>query len=146
MKPLEIIGAGLLLSWLFKSAGNSVVNKLQVQKIKIDQPVFTFDGAHIDLYFTIKNNGLISLPLDGFSGVLKYGDTSLSSLSISQSTTLEAGSISVVPASAFIGFAQLANELLDLIQSGDFLNGLYVKGNLISSSVNIPINQPITLQ
>ena len=102
-------------------------------------------GIRAKISLPITNNTPAPLPLDSFIGALWYGPHQLAQVNFTTPVMIRPGQTQVLPINAVTDFAQVGQEILDFVGSGQLLHPLYIKGNLISVRLVIPINQKIQL-
>ena len=114
-------------------------------KMKIDRTTWTNLSGQILL--TIRNKTAVSVPIEGFTGVLMYGKYLLSSLTIASPYTITGNDAVTIPVNFTIDYSTLGDNIAQLLQNmksgGSLLQSFRVQGTLYAGGLNIPINYPI---
>jgi len=145
LSTLEWAGIAALLYFGLQYLGSAISSKIGVGKILIKVKNLTFSGVTVELTLPIINNTDISLPVSSFYGQLLYGTYALADLQVQGPVSVAAKSTTPLFVDAAISFAELSGQLVSMIQSGEWINALRVKGTLNADGLNIPVNQPLTL-
>lgn len=144
-KMLRNIGLVALAYYGFKWLSGALASKVSVGTLQAQGLTFSPTGVNFTLIMPLNNNTGVSVPVDGFTGSLFYGPYNLAGLALVQPVTVQAGSSTALEFLVNIPYANLAGSVVDIIKSGNWLNGARVEGILNAAGVNIPINQPITV-
>jgi hypothetical protein len=143
MKLINLAGIGALLYLGFQWLAGRVSNLLTVGTIAAKNLKLNPTGLSFTLNLPVINDTGVSLPLESFNGVLRYGSYQLANLNMNNPITVAAGQTTVLQFDIVIPFAQLADSVVAIIQDQSWLNAAYVEGMIRASGLNIPIEQPI---
>lgn len=127
----------------FRAAASSVAARFSVDSVKASIDKWMLSGVLLKVTMNIKNESGIALPIDGFTGRIKYGNQVLAPIVLQNPTTIQSGAVSSVPFNALISYAGLGANIVTMIQSKQFLNNLTIEGVVSSSGVNVPFNKNI---
>jgi hypothetical protein len=146
LKPLELVGIGALVYFVGQYLASNIASKLVIGQISFSNLGSSFTGLNLRINIPILNQSAVPLPIDQFFGGLYYGDQyKLADLAIPTGLTIVPGEQIILPIDTYVDYASLSGQLVDIFQTGNFLNALKVKGNLQSSGLTIPINQNLQL-
>jgi len=145
-KGTKILAFGGLLVWLFSSIQknvNGIKNQLSFGKISSNGVQASLSALTLNLVIEVVNGSDTELPFDSFAGNLFLGDQILAPVTISNPTTLQAKQTTTVPVQVDISYFGLPQAIITLIQSGNFLNELRLKGNIKSGVLSIPVDRKL---
>lgn len=145
LKPLEIAGLLGLAYLIFGKVGSYLANAVSVGSITFKMMNTTPAGTTLRLYIPVKNSASVSYPFELFQGNLFYGNYPLGLVYIPGPVTIPANGATTIQTDVQISFTNLANQVVQMIISGEWLNAITVKGTLTASGVKIPISQNISL-
>lgn len=144
-KVLKYLGIGFLVYQAFNWFSNQAMQRFAVGRpsfrVRKLNPTF-LDGL---LTIPITNSTPVNLPIDGFKGDILYGQYRVAGVAINQPVTLAGNQTINLEISVSIDYANLADNIVSLVTSGEFLQNLRVKGQLLSSGLIVPINQSIQI-
>lgn len=119
-------------------------SKLQFGKITFKSKSVNLTGVHILLNFPITNTDKkTSLPFDGFTGALNYGTFELAKINIVDKLSITKNSTVNLTVKVDVSFLKLGAEIVSIVQSGNFLNALYINGILKSGGLNVAVKQKV---
>lgn len=140
-----LLGVGLLMM-LIRSFASKIENNISY---KYSNPSVDFGlNSKINLDLEITNNNNIGVEVLGFEGDLYYGVKDLGNVS-SGSFMLGAGETNGTTVITELRLLDVANNILQLIQDGDYLNELKVKGIIrlkhpkTGVTVSVPYNERV---
>lgn len=145
LKPLEIAGLIGLGFLLFGKVGSYLSNAVSVGTIRFKLLNTTPVGTTLRLFIPVSNSASVSYPFELFEGNLLYGNYPLGLVYVPGPVTIPANGSTTIQTDVQISFTNLANQVVQMILSGEWLNALSVKGTLTASGVKIPISQNISL-
>ena len=89
---------------------------------------------------TITNNNKMTLEIEDFKGKLFAGRRDvLSTLSIENGLELAQGETGIINFIAIVRLADLAGEVIDILESGELLPNTYILGKLKTNLITIPV-------
>lgn len=135
--------AGLGLFLFVRSWASRAAEQLSVKGIRARLKDTTFSSTRIEILLDLHNDTGVSVPVEGFQGYLLYGSTRLAPLEIKDPIVIQTGQQVTVVLNAHLQYTQLGLNILELIQSGQFLNRLYVEGILRTGGINVPVSKNI---
>jgi len=142
-KALKFLGIGALVWLVLKNIGNSIVSKLSLSKVKIQNVNINLQGVSFKIIASVQNNSQISLPLQDFKGFVMYGQSVLTEVTLGSPEIIAAQSIVDIPFNSHIPINQLSNTIISMIESGQWLNSLYLEGTIYSEGISIPVSKAI---
>ncbi len=142
-RTLQYIGIAALIYFAITSAGSAVAERLKIGKIRFRIQKFDLSGLHIKLFLPVLNQTPIPLPYDRFSGTLSYGPYKIADVNVVQGKVLSPGQEINNTIDVRVPYENLLGTVAGVIGSRQFLNGLFLKGQLVSKNIVIPINQNI---
>lgn len=142
-KTLQYIGIGALIYFVVVKGAKAVSERLKIGKIRFKIQKFDLTGLHIKLYLPVLNQTPIPLPYDSFSGTLSYGPYKIADVNVVQGKVLSPGQEISNTIDVRVPYENLLGTIAGVIGTKQFLNGLFLKGQLVSKNVVIPINQNI---
>jgi LEA14-like dessication related protein len=145
LKPLEIAGLLGLAYLLFGKVGSYLSNAISVGSIKMKLLNTTPAGTTLRLFIPVANSASVSYPFELFQGNLFYGNYPLGQVYVPGPVTIPANGSTTIQTDVQISFANLGNQIVQMILSGEWLNAISVKGTLTASGVKFPISQNISL-
>lgn len=146
-KGLIAVGLYYVLTELAYRTGSNIADNLQ----------YEFDGArfrwsladvqhvYIDIGMRVQNNNVIGGRVQRFDGELFYSNARLGSVQMVQPFEIGPGETRRLDFTARISIAELPGQISNLIQSGQVLGSVRIKGILKTADVNIPIDQNIPI-
>lgn len=141
-KLLSYVGIGALFYFGAQWLSANVSRRLKVGTPKLDITDSNLLELNAKLTIPLENLTPVAIPINSFSGVVTYGNYILANIAI-QNITLQGNESVDIPIDIRIVYAYLAQQLIGLISSGNYLNNLYVKGEILSAGLIIPVNQKI---
>jgi hypothetical protein len=117
-------------------------SQLEFGSIKmIGKPKFSLTGVEIMLSMSLKNNSKTALPFDSYAGALMYGSHKIAVIQITEKQVVKPKVVMLLPVRIKIGWLEVAGEVKSMIQSADFLNGLFITGSIKSAGVSFPVQK-----
>lgn len=139
---LKAGGIGLLLFLIFRKTVNTVSSSISLLNASVQNVSLKVSGVELDVKLQFRNTGDISVNIDSFQGALYYGQTPLANLFITDQV-ITANATETVGVETTIAFDQLANGIVGLITSGQWLNNLSVAGYITSNGIRAFYRKPI---
>jgi len=145
------VNSNSILSWtaiaaisffLLREIGYSIWNKINIGKLSYS--IDRSDTKKIDLTIQMPliNTSNVSVPVEGFKGVLKYGSNIISNLVIPSPFTIIANQNISVPIKATVYYGDLALNIVDVFRSKKLKLPLVVNGIVkIKGGINIRVNE-----
>lgn len=144
---LTLIGGYYLLQQLGYGIAEQIQSRITVTPVSVkprfswNTPTFIF----IDMVFRVQNDNVVGGTADGFEGTLFYAQTKMGDISLMGPISLPGESTIDLAMTARLSLEQLPVDIAVMIESGNFLGALRVKGTLYTSYVNIPIDQNVPI-
>ena len=135
--------AGIIgVSWLVQQFNQ----RLQFGTIKMKVRGFTTD---LELLLTITipiiNQNNVSINVQDFDGSLWYGPVQIATIDQRQPIVLAGSSTTNYVVEADINLQQLPKDVKEQLAGGNYLQAFFLKGKMRVGSINIPINEQITV-
>lgn len=126
-------GIGLYANRIIKRIGYSY-GKPKIESNGLLKPL------KVTIPLTITNNNKVTLEVTGFKGKLYAGRRDvLASLKIDKGLRLAQGETGTVNFIANIRLADLAGEIVDILESGEFMPDAYILGKMDTNLIKIPV-------
>ena len=138
---LAIAGLGLFL--FLRSALARATERVTVKGIRARLKNTSFTSTTVEIYLDIVNATGLSVPVDSFDGRIRYGGTILAPLVSKEPVVLQHGQHSTMVMQAQIQYTHLAANIVELLQSGQFISNLTVEGVLRAGGISVPVQQNI---
>lgn len=142
---LKIIGVGAIGLYLLSKAYNTFVSNISIDSASIKFGSISLSGVPILITLGVLNNTNIPIPLQNFKGNLLYGNEPIAPLLIKAPITIEANKITYIKIDTNINFRELANDILQVITTKQYLNNLSLEGQLSYENYTIPIHTGIKI-
>lgn len=142
---LAIIGVAAIGWFLLSKLVNNVISAISFESVGLKLGGLTPSGLEISVPITLRNNTNLSIPIESFRGSLIYGTQEIAPVFINVPTTINAQASSTIQVESKISFLAAAQDLLDLINSKQYLNNLRLVGQLSYQGVGIPIDHVIKI-
>lgn len=138
---LAVIG----ISITFGKKIQNIISKVYVKRVAAKDVKLTWTGLTGKILIEIQNNSNISVTLTGFVGKAYYGAYPLADLTIASPVTIATESSTIILVDVRTDYSQLPQTVSDIIQSGQYISALKIKGNLYGEGVSLPIDYTISL-
>lgn len=142
---LAIIGVAAIGLFILNKLVNRVISAISVDRVGLSFGALTAAGLDITVPITIKNNSDLTIPIDSFRGQLIYGAQEIAPVFINVPVSIKSHESSTLKVESRINFVDVARDVLDLINSKQYLNNLRLVGTLQYEGVGLPIDQVITI-
>ncbi|MCB0707435.1 MAG: hypothetical protein KDC34_19095 [Saprospiraceae bacterium] len=142
---LKYLGVAAIFYFGLKWLGNRVYTNLLIGTPAIESKTVTAQGINLTISIPITNQSNVSLPIQSFIGGLVYGQYALADLNMIGPVNIESGETTLININAFINYQNLANQIISIVTSGDWLNAARVVGVIKASGLSIPVNQAIKI-
>lgn len=142
-----LTGGFYLLQQIGYGVAAAVQSRITVTPVRI-KPRWSWNtptSVFFDMVFRIKNENPVGGTADGFEGTLFYANAKMGDISLVGPLSLPAEATTELTMSARLSLEELPMEIATMIQSGNFLGALRVKGTLFTSYINIPIDQNVPI-
>lgn len=145
---LAVIGAAGIVYFVGSKAASAAQGniKFQIGQPQIDNSQFTAGIINVDLPITIENKNLFSINIQNFTGVITYGNITLTNVNIPASFILLPGKTQTVTIDIAIPIQTVLNDIFAAIAAGNIwstvINKIYLNGTLTILSVT-PIQIPL---
>lgn len=145
ISPIQwaFIGIGAYL--LFGKAVSFVANQFKVLTPRVNFGSITFQGIQANIIIPIQNNTPVTVPLNGVQGVIKYGQEVIGQVNVTGPIDISANSVEEIFVDFWITPQMVGGSIINLINSGNYVNSFSFQGNVVISDVVIPVNQKIPL-
>lgn len=142
---LAIIGTISIGLWLLSRLANKIVSEISVTNVGLSFGTLGPTGVDFTLPISFANNTSVSIPIESFRGSLIYGTQEVAPVLINLPSSIKANSTSTIHVDSRIQFTQVAQNILELVRSGQYLNNLRLVGVLTYKGIGIPIDQVVTI-
>jgi len=148
MDFLRLAGVAAIAYWLLSKAGTYLYERIDVERIRVK--VLNIDwpslSLNLRLFIDLKNNSKVSVPVEGFTGALLYGDYQVAVLNINQPVLIEANGQATLVINSLVSLADLGINISDMIANGTWYQYFRVKGLLrLRGGVNVPVDSVIQI-
>lgn len=147
---LAITGGIAILGYATKSAAEKLISNVVVQagQPQLDNTPFSQGYFKLDLPVSIANYNPFPLGIDYFAGVIKYGEITLSNVSLPFGLWVNANDSTIINLNIDIPINTVFNDIANLINSGNIfgaiLNKITLNGEIkvlgSIASTTIPLN------
>ena len=145
-KTLLIVALTLGAVYFLRGLGNSLYNALKFGSVQIRFKGITANfGILLDVIIPITNTNPKTITITDFNGRILYGNTQIATIDQRNPVPLVAGSTSNYTIEAAIDVRQLSEDVKQQIQSRNFLQSFFLKGQMQVGAIKIPINEQITV-
>jgi len=144
-KLLRTLGILALIGGVGYFLFSKVAAKVYAEDVKMKITRSSFTDLIGQVLITVKNKLGASIPVQSFEGKLYYGAYDIADLKLTSNMTLATGTSTIIPIDFSVGYADMAANLVNILQSGSYLYPFTVKGTLIMEGLTIPINQKISI-
>lgn len=142
---LAIIGTLSIGLWLLSKLANKLVSEISVSNVGLSFGSLSPTGIDFTLPISFTNNTSLTIPIESFRGSLIYGAQEVAPVLINIPSSIKAHSTSTINVDSRIQFPVVAQNILDLVRSGQYLNNLRLVGVLTYKGIGIPIDQVVTI-
>lgn len=125
--------------------GKKLTSQIYVKKVSAQDIKLTWTGITGKIILEIQNNSEFAATITGFIGKVLYGEFPVADLNIASPITIQTGTSTIVPINITVGYEQLPESIINIVQSGQYLSALKVKGNLYGQGITLPIDYTIRL-
>lgn len=141
---LALYGAiGVGLYFVLRDSAYAVFDRLQYGIPKLRVVEASFEGVTLDVFLPINNHSRVSIPIQGFTGGIFYGQNLIAHVNIMGPVTILAGDTTTLSSRVQVNTLNLSGNILSLLQSGQFGQALRLAGTLRTLNFNVPVNQII---
>ena len=141
-KTAGILGIAYLV---INAISNAIYSRIQFGTTGIKLGTVTAQGVNVEITQPITNTNPVSFPVEQLEFNVLYGDNVLSRVVMPQEVSIEANETTLLEFDAFLNFGDLGGSVMDLINSGEYLQALRVKGFAKSSDIVIPFTNTISV-
>ena len=142
-QAIKILGIGAIVWLILQNVGVNIARKIAVGQVHLQNFKFSTTGIAFKLFVEIKNSSPVTLPVESFKGFIKFGDNTLTDISLQNPEVIAANSVVDIPFNINIPFNELSSTIVSVFQSGNGLNDLYLEGTLYSNGIRIPVYKSI---
>lgn len=125
--------------------GTQVANRLSVGKPRVKFGRISPAGVRATLFLPVTNANPASLPVESFQGQILYGPYALSDLYLNSPVVIQANETTELQFDILIDTSRFSGSVIDLVNSGQLLQSLRLKGWLKSGGVVFPIERTLQL-
>ncbi|MCC6841449.1 MAG: LEA type 2 family protein [Saprospiraceae bacterium] len=140
---LKLLLLGGIGYYIFRTIANKASNNITLQKASVSFGNIDLTGVNLNILLVYENKNPFEIPLDSFHGFLMYGPVRLSKVDIHQPLKIMANSVTQIPVSSRINFLDLTSDIINLVKTKQFLQGLRVSGFLTVKGVSLDVDYPI---
>lgn len=141
----RLIAFGFIGYYALQYLGTQVGNRLNVGKPRIKVKGINATGIRAMLFLPVTNTNPASLPVEAFQGQILYGTYPLSDLYLNSPTVIQANETTELQFDIIIDTSRFTGSVVDLVNSGQLLQSLRLKGHLKSAGVVFPIERTLQL-
>lgn len=98
-----------------------------------------FASLTIALTLPLINKTPLPIPVDAFKGKLWFGQHQISDIALQSGVVVDGNSSGNFVFDIQIRYDQLGTQLVNILQAKDFVNALYISGQLVTKDIVIPI-------
>lgn len=142
---LKLALIGGLVYYLIRRVGSNIANAITFQKASLNFDSVDLAGADLSIVLSYRNDNGIAIPIDSFDGFLMYGPVRLAAVRIKGPVSLAPKSISQIPVKSRISFLDLSSDIINLVKSRQFLQGLTVTGFITVKGASLDVDYPIQI-
>jgi LEA14-like dessication related protein len=141
------VGAYYLLTELFYKAGYAVADNFEYdfESAKVRYSLSDLQNIYIDLGLKITNNNPAGGRAESFVGSIYYSSAKITDIIINEPFEIGANDTRSMQVTAKVDIAEFPVQILQLVQEGELLGSVRIKGMLNWKGVNIPIDQNVPL-
>lgn len=143
-KVLKIAGLIFLIKTAFDWLSNQVLKQISYGTPKIDLKKTDITGIEAVVELPITNNTPTSVQIQNVEGGLFYGNDMVAPIR-SDSTTITANTTTIFYIETKIAFDDLAEDIVNIIASQEYLRALRFKGNIKAMGLVFPVDEKLTL-
>lgn len=143
---LPVLGIGALIWLVFQNIADKISEDVNVERIKVKIEAVNWAALSVRLKITffLLNTSPVAIPFNSFFGQLLYGSTYLAYIQTYNNKVLPIGQVVPVDLIADVDIARVGGDVAALIQSGQFLQSLRVKGLVhVGAGLKFEIDQPL---
>lgn len=141
----KTIGILLLGYHLFKEFGTQVANRLSMGKPRLKFGNIRPQGINATLILPVTNSNPANLPVESFQGQVLYGQFPLSDVYLDSPQVLQSDSTTELKFNILIDTSRFSGSVIDIVNSGQLLQSLRLKGFLKSGGIVFPIDRTLQL-
>lgn len=139
--PLILFIGSIFLFMGLRAAASYAAARFSIGAIKARIHSIDLSGVLIKITMAIRNDSGIAIPVESFEGVLKYGESILAPINLSNPMTIQTGTETIVPLDARINYSNLADNVKSLIMSGNYLSQLSISGRVTAGGITVPFTK-----
>lgn len=140
---LKLGGIAFVIYLLATKAGSALYNQILVGRPRIKLGKLSVSGIQAILYFPVTNNLPVSAPLDALMGQVMYGVYPVADFAMNSKVVILANQTTELVINTYLDWSKLAGNLIDIVETGQFLNALTVKGHAVSSGIVFPFENKL---
>lgn len=140
---LKLGGIAFVIYLLATKAGSALYNQILVGRPRIKLGKLSVSGIQAILTIPVTNNLPVSAPLDALMGQVMYGVYPVADFAMNSKVVILANQTTELVINTYLDWSKLAGSLIDLVESGQFLNALTVKGHAVSSGIVFPFENKL---
>jgi len=142
---LKLALVGGLIYYFIRRVGSNIANAITFVKATLNFDSIDLAGADLSILLTYRNDNGIAIPIDSFDGFLMYGPVRLAAIRIKSPVTLAPKAVSQIPVKSRISFLDLSSDIINLVKSRQFLQGLTVTGFITVKGASLDVDYPIQI-
>jgi len=142
IKPWMIVLAGVAAIGVLAL---NVSRKIYVKSIRVKIPKLDFAKVTLRMLVEIVNQSGVGVPIDGITGVLKYGSDPISGVNLPTSVVIKAKNTTTMELDLIVPYQNLSEQVLKMFKTGTWYRGIYFEGHVLSKGVLIPVKQNIQI-
>lgn len=138
--PWLLVGAGVLFL-VGSTVARAVTQRISVQRVRARMKSLSLTYANVEILIDIHNTAGVSVPIDSFQGRLMYGGQSLADIHAPNPVVVNHNQTTTLTLVVPVQFTRLAENIVQLIESGQFIQALHVEGIIRSGGISVPVQK-----
>jgi hypothetical protein len=139
------IGGIAILAMGLKNAISEAIAKIKIVDAKINLIQRKEGGIVYAIELFVRNDTNISAEIKSFRGGIYYGDRKLSTLDVEDPHLIPSKSDAKILMEGQISFINIAENVINLLLSGDWKQAAFIRGSLTAAGFSVPINRKLTV-
>jgi len=140
---LSVVGVLALGFVLVKNLLNKLADGVSFEGARLRWGTINTSGVNLTVLLSYRNSTSISFPVESFIGAIVYGSYRIADLNLSSPTVLRANATTEIPITTTVVFADLVDEVVNLLLGGKLKQGLSAIGTIKIKGISTAINYPL---
>lgn len=142
---LRLAGVAFIAYLVGNHLFNSVYNRIKFGGTRIKLGALEPAGVNVKVLQPIENQNPVGFHLDAIRANILYGENALAEVFLPAPVDIPPEQTTVLEFNTFLNFGDLAGSIYSLINSGQFLQALRIKGYAASRGIVIPFEHTVTV-